>query len=446
MFTGGGRGKDLGVPPAGNGRDPVLAVITNSTYDGLCYDATRVEELLGKSRPDPVQTRHGSVRRFNPLYRDRYAMRTKADPPDGPTIFATQSTHKLLAALSQASMIHVRNGRSPVEHGQFNEAFMMYTSTSPLYPIIASLDVSSKMMDGPSGTILTTECIEEAYPFRRIMARIGRELGKGKGNKDWWFGMWSRTPYSIRGPGKTVAFADAHHDLLRDEPSPWVLHPDDAWHGFSGLKDGYLRGSRQSAGTDPGCSDQRLPQRMGDTAAIVVKFLETRGIISEKSGDYTILFLFSLGITKGKWGTLVSELFEFKRHYDENSPLGEIFPDLVGKYPGRYGTMTIQDLVTEMHAFMRENRQGMLLEEAFSLLPEPFVTIAGAYAHLVKGRVEQVPVSGMGGRIVATGIVPYPPGIPLLMPGERAGDTKGPVLRYLLALQDFDARFPGIFP
>ena len=427
------------------GRDPVLAVITNSTYDGLCYDATRVEELLGKSADRILYDEAWfAYARFNPLYRDRYAMRTKADPPDGPTIFATQSTHKLLAALSQASMIHVRNGRSPVEHGQFNEAFMMYTSTSPLYPIIASLDVSSKMMDGPSGTILTTECIEEAIRFRRIMARIGRELGKGKGNKDWWFGMWQPDTVFDPGTGKTVAFADAHHDLLRDEPSPWVLHPDDAWHGFSGLKDGYcMLDPVKVTVLTPGVATNGSLSEWGIPAAIVVKFLETRGIISEKSGDYTILFLFSLGITKGKWGTLVSELFEFKRHYDENSPLGEIFPDLVGKYPGRYGTMTIQDLVTEMHAFMRENRQGMLLEEAFSLLPEPVVTIAGAYAHLVKGRVEQVPVSGMGGRIVATGIVPYPPGIPLLMPGERAGDTKGPVLRYLLALQDFDARFPG---
>ena len=73
-----------------------------------------------------------------------------------------------------------------------------------------------------------------------------------------------------------------------------------------------------------------------------------------------------------------------------------------------------------MH-FMRENGQGILLEKAFSLLPEPVMTFAEAYQHLVKGRVEQVPVAEMGGRIVATGVVPYPPGIPLLLPGERAG-------------------------
>ncbi len=110
--------------------------------------------------------------RFNPLYRERFAMRDGVRDKNGPTVFATQSTHKLLAALSQASMIHVRNGRVPIEHSRFNEGFMMHSSTSPLYPIIASLDVSSKMMDGPSGRLLTTESIEEAIRFRRTMARI----------------------------------------------------------------------------------------------------------------------------------------------------------------------------------------------------------------------------------------------------------------------------------
>ena len=116
-------------------------------------------------------------------------------------------------------MIHLRNGRSPIEHERFNEAFMMHTSTSPFYPIIASLDVSSKMMDGPSGTILTTECIDEAIRFRRIMVRIARDLGKEKGSKRLvvWHVAAGYRPRSRT--GKKVPFADADHDLLRDEPS-----------------------------------------------------------------------------------------------------------------------------------------------------------------------------------------------------------------------------------
>jgi lysine decarboxylase/arginine decarboxylase len=105
--------------------------------------------------------------------------------------------------------------------------------------------------------------------------------------------------------------------------------------------------------------------------------------------------------------------------------------------------MTLPDLVEEMHTFMRQNGQGILLEKAYGLLPEPAISFADAYKRLVKGEVEQVPVAEMGGRIVATGVVPYPPGIPLLLPGERAGSTGEPVLQYLLALQNFDVRFPG---
>lgn len=66
-------------------------------------------------------------------------------------MFATHSTHKLLAALSQSSYIHVRDGRKAIPHNVFNESYMMYATTSPLYAIIASNDTATAMMDGPVG-------------------------------------------------------------------------------------------------------------------------------------------------------------------------------------------------------------------------------------------------------------------------------------------------------
>src|SRR5690606_11810496 len=151
-------------------RAPIHSIITNSTYDGLCHHVPEVERLLGHS-VDSIHFDEAwfGYARFNPLYEGRFAMRDGARDPAGPTVFATQSTHKLLAALSQASMIHIRNGRVPVVHSRFNEAFMMHSSTSPLYPIMASLDVSSKMMEGAAGRVLTTESIEDAIRFRRTM-------------------------------------------------------------------------------------------------------------------------------------------------------------------------------------------------------------------------------------------------------------------------------------
>jgi arginine/lysine/ornithine decarboxylase len=105
--------------------------------------------------------------------------------------------------------------------------------------------------------------------------------------------------------------------------------------------------------------------------------------------------------------------------------------------------MTLRDLADEMHTFKKENRMCGLLQEAFSLLPEPVLTYAEAYRRLVRNEVEKIPVAEAGNRIAATGIVPYPPGIPLLAPGERTGAPDAPVLRYLMTMQEFDRRFPG---
>ena len=424
---------------------PVLAIITNSTYDGLCYHTMHVEKNLGKivDRIHYDEAWYGYAR-FHPLYRDRFAMRNDIRDPDGPTVFATQSTHKLLAALSQASMIHIRNGRVPIDHSRFNESFMMNTSTSPLYPVIASLDVATKMMDGPGGRILTDECIDEAIRFRQMMARIHQEIGHQKTPSDWWFGMWQPDVISDPNDGGKIAFTEASIETLRDNPSCWILHPDDLWHGFEGLEDDYcmLDPIKVTILTPGVCHDNTLDSS-GIPAVLVEKFLDTRGIINEKSGDYSMLFLFSIGITKGKWGTLITELFEFKRLYDENVSLEEVFPDLIERYPERYSTMTLPELAQQMHIFKREHKILETLSKAFSMLPQAVMTFADAYMRVVKGEVEHVPVSRMEGRIVATGIVPYPPGIPLLLPGERTGDLGGPILAYLKGLQDFDLRFPG---
>ena len=105
--------------------------------------------------------------RFNPMYDGHYAMRGDPATHKGATIFATHSTHKLLAALSQSSYIHIRDGRGAIDHQRFNQAYMMHTTTSPLYPIVASNDIASAMMDGRAGYSLTQEVIQRG---RRLPA------------------------------------------------------------------------------------------------------------------------------------------------------------------------------------------------------------------------------------------------------------------------------------
>ena len=77
-------------------------------------------------------------------------------------IFSTQSTHKLLAGLSQASQILVQySDTRQLDRYRFNEAYLMHSSTSPQYAIIASCDVAAAMMEPPGGTALVEESIME---------------------------------------------------------------------------------------------------------------------------------------------------------------------------------------------------------------------------------------------------------------------------------------------
>jgi arginine decarboxylase len=423
-------------------KKPVHCVITNSTYDGLTYKVPRVMELLAPtvSRIHFDEAWYGYAR-FNPLYRDRYAMYGDPAAYRGPTVFATTSTHKLLAALSQASFIHVRDGTDPIDHARFNESFMMHASTSPLYTIIASNEVSASMMDGPFGLSLTTESIQEAVAFRKMMARIHAQFAAEGG---WFFSAWQ--PDRVKDPktGEMMAFQDAPDSLLVTNPDAWVLHPGEDWHGFANLEDGYcmLDPIKVSVVT-PGMSRDGKLEKRGIPASIVTAYLNAQGIVQEKTTDFTILFLFSIGITKGKWGTLMSTLLSFKHDYDNNTPLSQVLPDLVEAYPERYGGMGLRDLSDEMFARVADGRNTEWMAKAFANLPVAEITPREAYVRLVHNEVEHLHLDKLAGKCAATSVVPYPPGIPLLMPGENFGDNNGPVISYLRTLESFDTQFPG---
>ena len=427
---------------AGIDPTPVHAIVTNSTYDGLTYNVTRVEQLLGQSvdRLHFDEAWYGYAR-FNPLYRDRFAMH--GDPQDHdasrPTVFATQSTHKLLAALSQASMIHVRNGRNPIPHGRFNESFMMHASTSPNYAIMASCDVSSAMMEAPSGQILTNESIEEAIAFRQVISRMKAEM---LSHDDWFFSCWQ--PPSVNIDGAAVPFHKADPLVLKSDPNCWVLHPNEVWHGFGNIEDGYcMLDPIKVSVLSPGMGDDGELLDFGIPACVLTAYLGHQGIVVEKTTDFTILFLFSIGITKGKWGTLVNALLDFKRDYDSNLELELALPELLAANAQRYAGMGLRDLAEEIFAAMKQHRTTSTMAKAFGMLPKAEFSPVQAYEKLVRDQVELVTLEQAAGRVAATGIVPYPPGIPLLMPGENAGALDGPLLGYLRALESFDKSFPG---
>lgn len=435
--------------PAGGGAGrlacaPRYVVITNCTYDGLCYDVEAAERLLAPSS-DVLHFDEAwyGYARFHPLYAGRFAMRgDPADHPgDGPTVFSTQSSHKLLAALSQASFIHVREGRRKVPHAAFNEAYMMHATTSPLYALIAANDVATSMMDGPGGHALVQETIDEAVAFRQSLARAHRQF---TGRGEWFFAPWNAPEVTDPRTGRRVAFADAPASLLTSEAACWGLHPDESWHGFDGIEDGWCMLDPTKAGIiAPGMREDGDLEAWGVPAPLLTAYLGRHGIVPSRTTDHIVLCLFSVGITRGKWGTLLNALLAFKRDWDANTPLAAVLPDLLAVSRDRYGGKGLKDLGEQMWDHLRRVRPGTALQAAFASLPAARITPRAAYEELVAGRAEMVPFAEMAGRTLAVGLQPYPPGIPILLPGEDAGPADGPFLSYLRMLTEWDAAFPG---
>jgi len=193
----------------------------------------------------------------------------------------------------------------------------------------------------------------------------------------------------------------------------------------------------------PGVANDSSFEKLGIPAMLVTAYLDQRGIQVEKTSDFTILFLFSIGVTKGKYGTLLNALLHFKEDYDANAPLSEVLIATIAGAPERYAGMGLRDLANEMFAQMKETNQLQVQGAAFSTLPIPVLTPADTYSKMVHNEVERIALDKMAHRTVATGVVPYPPGIPMLMPGENVGEDNSPFLGYLRALQAWDRRFPG---
>jgi len=417
---------------------PRLAVVTNSTYDGLCYHVGEIKQML-KGQVENIHFDEAwyAYAAFHPMYTGRFGMHEQKNNSQLPNVFATQSTHKCLAAFSQASMVHVKSGKERVDPERFNEAYMMHTSTSPQYGIIASLDVAARMMEEGNGKVLVDEAIEEAVMFRKKMVQISKSMRKKKGAKAWWFPVWQP---DTAGAKQFDAMPD---EKLRENPDYWTLKPGKKWHGFGDLsKEHVLLDPIKVTILMPGVTEKGMGS-WGIPAGIVSRFLRNEGIVAEKTGHYSFLMLFTIGGTRGKSGTLLSKLFKFKELYDSNAPLEEVFPDLVKENPGAYAGMKLQQLCKKMHDYLKKVKITEIVQDVYAKMPEQSMTPAESYKRLVRGKVKKVSVKQLNNKVSAAMVVPYPPGIPVIMPGEKFTSKTKKIMDYLGICEDFDNAFPG---
>ncbi|MDO9221595.1 MAG: lysine decarboxylase, partial [Thiobacillus sp.] len=144
-------------------------------------------------------------------------------------------------------------------------------------------------------------------------------------------------------------------------------------------------------------------------------------------------------ITKGRWNTLVTALQQFKSDYDQNQPLWRVLPEFVVKHP-RYERTGLKELCEQIHTVYRANDVARLTTEMYLSEMDPAMKPADAFAKMAHREIERVEIDKLEGRITAMLVTPYPPGIPLLIPGERFNAT---IVRYLQFTRDFNGRFPG---
>ena len=391
---------------------PVHAVVTNSTYDGLFYNTGFIKNTLD------VKSIHFDsawvpYTNFSPIYQGLAGM--SGGRTEGKVIYETQSTHKLLAAFSQASMIHVKG---EINEATFNEAFMMHTSTSPFYPIVASTETAAAMMRSNVGRRLIDESIDRAIRFRKEIKRLREE------SDSWFFDVWQ--PENI------------------GTKECWELKPEDKWHGFRNIDQEhmYLDPIKVTLLT-PGLNGDGTMAERGIPASIVSKYLDDRGVIVEKTGPYNLLFLFSFGIDNTKAMGLLRELCNFRRDYDRNLEIKEAIPSLYKKDPSFYDGMRLQELAQGIHKLIVEHDLPNMMFHAFETLPKMVMTPFDAFQRELNGEVEEVRIQDMQDKVNANMILPYPPGVPLVMPGEMLTADNRAVLDFMLMLCEIGEHFPG---
>ena len=313
--------------------DAEALVLTSCTYDGLRYDLQPVIEAAhSRGIKVVIDEAWYGFARFHPDFRPT-ALEAGAD-------YATQSTHKVLSAFSQASMIHV-NDADFNEH-IFRENFNMHTSTSPQYSMIASLDIARK------------QAVMEGYKLLSRTLALAKEL---------------RTQINSTGVFRVLGL----DDLLPDEVRADNIKLDPTKVTVDISRCGY--------------TVEDLQQEL----------FERYNIQVEKSTFNTLTLLLTIGTTRSKVSRLYDALMRIARE---------------GRAPRRlYQTPAIPSFTH------------------LKYLPRDAFYCGGELVPLVdeKDRVN----TALSGRVCADQIVPYPPGIPVLVPGQV---ITAEIIHYLVGL------------
>jgi ornithine decarboxylase len=330
----------------------------------------------------------------------------------------------------------------------------MHASTSPFYPLFASLDVNAKVHEGKAGEMLWDRCIELGIEARKKLREFGRYYARtGRDDQDkWFFDPFVPDVVTLRNSkfsedATDLAWEDLPTEVIKREQQCWNFHPRSTWHGYSGYAEGYaMVDPNKLTLLTPGI-DRKTGEYLnyGVPATVVANYLREQRIVPEKCDLNSILFLMTPAEDESKLNTLIAKLVKFKNLWDCDAPLPDVLPTLYAAHGERYAGYTLRKVCNEMHDFYRQANVKDLQRRSFraASFPELAMSPKDAYEALVANDVDYVPLEGIKGRISATLALIYPPGIGVVVPGERWDAKAQPMLDYFLAFQESFNRFPG---
>lgn len=412
-----------------------LAVIQLGTYDGTIYNARQVVDKIGHLCDYILfDSAWVGYEQFIPMMRDCSPLLLELGPED-PGIFVTQSVHKQQAGFSQSSQIHkkdahIRGQDRFIPHKVLNNAFMMHASTSPFYPLFASLDVNAKMQEGEAGRRLWADCVKTTIDARKLLLDTCHHIKPFIPNK-------------VRG----ADWKSYPTNLISQDLEFFKFVPGEKWHSFEGYGESqYFVDPCKFMLTTPGINVETGEyEDFGVPATILANYLRENGIIPEKNDLNSILFLMTPAENKEKMDHLVSQIARFEKYLDEDALLEDVLPGLYKHYEYRYHDYSIRQLCQEMHDFYKERNIKKIQKQMFrsEYMPKSVINPQDAHFAFLRGQAELVRMEDAEGRVAAEGALPYPPGVLCCFPGEVWG---GPVLKYFLAWQEAMGRMPGFAP
>jgi len=412
-----------------------LAIIQLGTYDGTIYNAKQVVEKIGHLCDYILfDSAWVGYEQFIPLMKKSSPLLLDLDEND-PGILVVQSTHKQQAGFSQASQIHkkdkhIKGQKRYINHKRFNNAYMQYASTSPFYPLFASLDINAKMQEGELGEKLWNDCLTVSTNARKKI------IEKCKYIRPF-------IPETVQGKN----WEEASTDEIISNLEYWKFNPDEKWHGFNGYgKDQYYIDPNKFLLTTPGIdSKDDSYMNFGIPAVILANYLRENGIVPEKNDLNSILFLMTPAEDDAKMNNLISKLIQFEKYIDQDAPLEVVLPRLYNSNYERYKNYTIRELCQELHDFYKEHntkefQKRMFLKDYF---PEYRMKPYDANIELLRNNAKLVELDDIVGEIALEGALPYPPGIFCVVPGEKWSET---AKTYFKILEDGINEFPGFAP